>query len=47
VLRLSRAMFRRILEEYPDIAVHLHQRIAEDLQALVRRIEELAPRFAG
>ncbi len=47
VLRLSRAMFRRILEEYPDIAVHLHQRIADELQALVKRIEELAPRFAG
>lgn len=47
VLRLSRPMFRRILEEYPDIAVHLHQRIAEELQALIRRIEELAPRFAG
>ncbi len=47
VLRLSRKMFRRILEEYPDIAVTLHRRIADELQALVRRIEELAPRFAG
>jgi CRP-like cAMP-binding protein len=47
VLRLNRKMFRRILEEYPDIAVTLHHRIAEELQALVRRIEELAPRFAG
>jgi CRP-like cAMP-binding protein len=45
VLRLSRKMFRRILEEYPDIAVHLHQRISEDFQALIRRIEKLAPRF--
>jgi CRP-like cAMP-binding protein len=47
VLRLNRKMFRRILEEYPDIAVTLHRRIADELQALVRRIEELAPRFAG
>ncbi|RJT39651.1 cyclic nucleotide-binding domain-containing protein [Mesorhizobium waimense] len=47
VLRLSRKMFRRILEEYPEIAVQLHQRILEDFQALIRRIEELAPRFAG
>lgn len=47
VLRLSRKMFRRILEEYPEIAVNLHQRILEDFQALIRRIEELAPRFAG
>lgn len=47
VLRLNRRMFRRILEEYPDIAVTLHHRIAEQLQAMVKRIEELAPRFAG
>ncbi len=38
-------MFHRILEEYPEIAVQLHQRILEDFQALIRRIEELAPRF--
>jgi CRP-like cAMP-binding protein len=47
VLRLSRKMFRRILEEYPDLAVQLHQRISEQFQALVRRIEKLAPRFSG
>ncbi|MER9015063.1 cyclic nucleotide-binding domain-containing protein [Mesorhizobium sp. M0898] len=47
VLRLSRKMFRRILEEYPELAVHLHQRILEDFQAMIRRIEELGPRFAG
>ncbi|TIT19431.1 MAG: cyclic nucleotide-binding domain-containing protein [Mesorhizobium sp.] len=47
VLRLSRKMFRRILEEYPELAVHLHQRISEDFQAMIRQIEELGPRFAG
>ncbi len=47
VLRISRRMFRRILEEYPDLAVHLHKRIAEELQTLVARIEALAPRFEG
>lgn len=47
VIRLSRKMFRRILEEYPDVAVKLHQRISEEFQAMIRRIEELAPRFAG
>ena len=40
-------MFRRILEEYPDLAVQLHKRIVEELQALIERIEELAPRFGG
>ena len=45
LLRLNRRMFRRILEEYPDTAVLLHRRISEDMQAMVRRIERLAPRF--
>ncbi len=45
VLRLNRKMFRRILEEYPELAVHLRERIADELQAMVRRIEALAPRF--
>jgi CRP-like cAMP-binding protein len=47
VIRLSRKMFRRILEEYPEIAAQLHQRISEDFQAMIRRIEALAPRFSG
>jgi hypothetical protein len=38
-------MFHRILEEYPDLAITLRQRIVDDLQALVRRIEEVAARF--
>ncbi|OBQ63482.1 cyclic nucleotide-binding domain-containing protein [Mesorhizobium erdmanii] len=47
VIRLSRKMFRRILEEYPEVAVKLHERISEEFQAMIRRIEELAPRFSG
>ena len=47
IIRLNRKMFRRILEEYPETAQALHQRISEDLQAMVRRIEKLAPRFAS
>ena len=47
VLRLSRKMFRRILEEYPDLAAHLHQRILEQFQALIERIEQVAPRFSA
>lgn len=46
VLRLNRKMFRRILEEYPDLAVALHRRITDELQALIQRIEEVAPRLA-
>jgi CRP-like cAMP-binding protein len=45
ILRLNRKMFHRILEEYPDLAITLRQRIVDDLQALVRRIEAVAARF--
>jgi CRP-like cAMP-binding protein len=47
VLRLNRRMFRRILEEYPELAVKLHHRITAELQAFLQKIESLAPRFAG
>ncbi|PSJ57714.1 cyclic nucleotide-binding domain-containing protein [Kumtagia ephedrae] len=47
LLRLSRKMFRRILEEYPDTAVILYKRIHADFMALVERIEQMAPRFEG
>ena len=43
IIRLSRKMFRRILEEYPDLAVQLHHRILAQFQALIDRIEQLAP----
>jgi CRP-like cAMP-binding protein len=45
ILRLNRKMFHRILEEYPELAMTLRQRIIDDLQALVRRIEAVAARF--
>jgi CRP-like cAMP-binding protein len=45
LLRLNRRLFRRILEEYPDIAALLHARIAAELQELVERISRLSPRF--
>ncbi|TGS75159.1 cyclic nucleotide-binding protein, partial [Mesorhizobium sp. M3A.F.Ca.ET.175.01.1.1] len=45
--RLSRKMFRRILEEYPELAAQLHERILEEFREMIARIEELAPRFTG
>ena len=45
ILRLNRKMFHRILEEYPELAVTIRQRIVDDLQALVRRIETVAARI--
>ena len=47
VIRLNRTMFRRILEEYPDIAAALHERIAGDLKQLVSRLDRVRPRFGG
>lgn len=45
VIRLNRTLFRRILQEYPELAAQLHRRIADDLQQMIARIERLAPRF--
>ena len=45
ILRLNRKMFHRILEEYPELALTLRQRIVDDLQALIREIESVAERF--
>jgi CRP-like cAMP-binding protein len=45
VLRINRSMFRRILEEYPETAERLRAVIIEDLQALIRRIEQVGEKF--
>ena len=45
VLRINRSMFRRILEEYPETAESLRAQIIEDLQALIRRIEQVGERL--
>jgi CRP-like cAMP-binding protein len=46
-IRLNRTLFRRILEEYPEVANQLRQRISADLQDFIAKIEGLASRFAG
>ena len=45
VLRINRSMFRRILEEYPETAEALRAQIIEDLQALIKRIEQVGERL--
>ena len=45
LMRLTRQMFRRILEEYPDTAAILYRRIRDEFLALVEQIEAMAPRF--
>jgi len=46
LLRLDRKAFRRILEEYPEIAVRLHGRLSRQLLELAREVERMAPRFS-
>lgn len=45
VMRLNRTLFRRILEEYPEVAAKLHNRLSDGLAAMIARIERLAPKF--
>ncbi|MGE0501091.1 MAG: cyclic nucleotide-binding domain-containing protein [Rhizobiaceae bacterium] len=47
LIRLNRKPFRRILEEYPELAVALYNRVADDFAAMVSKIERMAPRFAS
>ena len=47
LIRLGRKQFRKILEEFPDLATLLHSRISEELQRMIAEIERQAPRFAG
>lgn len=43
VIRISRTIFRRILEEYPEAAASLHAHISRDLLQLISEIEAVAP----
>ncbi|WP_295811045.1 cyclic nucleotide-binding domain-containing protein [uncultured Nitratireductor sp.] len=45
LIRISRSTFHRILEEFPETAMRLHKRIAENLQAMIGRMEKIAARF--
>ncbi|MBC7282466.1 cyclic nucleotide-binding domain-containing protein [Hoeflea sp.] len=47
VIRINRPLFRRMLEEYPDIAGIVRQRIADNLAALNAGLGKVAGRFAG
>ncbi|WP_062016201.1 cyclic nucleotide-binding domain-containing protein [Aureimonas sp. AU4] len=45
LIRIPRPLFRRMLLEYPAIAVALHARIRADLLAMTAGITALAPAF--
>lgn len=46
VIRLNRALFRRILEEYPEVAERLHDAIAGALRDMIEKLSRLEGRFA-
>jgi CRP-like cAMP-binding protein len=46
VIRINRPLFRRMLEEYPDVAVLVDARIRENLSAMITQMRGLARRFA-
>lgn len=45
VIRITRTLFRRMLEEYPEIAFALHQKLADDLGRMTQEILALESRF--
>lgn len=45
VLRISRALFRRMLAEYPETAMAIHRQLSDDLQQLLNDIERAERRF--
>lgn len=45
VMRINRSLFKRMLEEYPQTAFYLHERLTDQLQDLLQRIGELDGRF--
>ncbi|MEM6460816.1 MAG: cyclic nucleotide-binding domain-containing protein [Pseudomonadota bacterium] len=45
VMRIHRPMFRRMMEEYPEIAQMFGNRIKQNLANLLTEIEKLSPRF--
>lgn len=47
IIRINRPLFRRMLEEYPDIASLVRKRIDENLAALNADLGKIAGRFSG
>ena len=45
VIRINRPLFRRMLEEYPEVAVVVEGRIKANLQAMIDAMQRLAPKF--
>lgn len=46
VIRVTRALFHRLLEEYPQMARQVESRIKQSLASLIEGADALAPRFS-
>ena len=46
VMRISRTLVRRVLEEYPDIAARLHRQLSGNFESMINRITGLAGKFS-
>jgi CRP-like cAMP-binding protein len=46
VIRINRPLFRRMLEEYPDVAIVVQDRIRANLEAMIQSAKGIAGRFA-
>ncbi len=45
VMRINRPMFKRMMEEYPEVATLLRRRISRNVAEMLRGIGTLAPYF--
>ncbi len=45
VIRINRPLFRRMLEEYPEVAVVVETRIRDNLQTMISKMQKLARKF--
>ena len=46
VMRISRTLVRRVLEEYPDIAIRLHQQLSGNFETMLNGITGMAGKFS-
>ena len=47
VIRVTRPLFNRMLEEYPALADMMRRRIADNLRRTIAELETIAPRLGG
>ena len=46
VMRISRSLFRRVLEEYPDLAARLHAQLSGNFKNMLDQITKLGDKFS-